>query len=52
MAIQEKVATAIAEEFLKAHKSELIAAVNQQDIVNGIMLKLVENFSLKATKRD
>lgn len=44
--IQDKVATAIANEYLKQHTPELMSKVKQQDIVNGITLKLVEGFSL------
>lgn len=40
------IATAIAEEFLKQHKMEIVKSLSKEDIVSGIQLKMIQDFGL------
>jgi len=42
----DKIATAVAEEYLAQNKMELINSIKKEDIVNAIQLKMIENFSI------
>jgi hypothetical protein len=45
--VANKIASAVAEEYLKQHKADIMNAVNADDIYKGVQLKIVEGFSLQ-----
>lgn len=46
----QKIANVIAKEYLEKHKMDIINSLAQEEIVDGIKLKIIENFSIN--KRD
>lgn len=43
---ENAIANSIADEFLKKHKMDIVTSINKDDIVNGIQLKMIEQFAL------
>lgn len=47
--VRDKIALAIADEYLKANKATIMQGINAEDLINGVKLKIVEGFSLNRT---